>query len=97
MNKHTKSQRKVKGLRIGQRIDVRSGAGMVSIIDMGPIQPADPGSYAGLRVLHTTGDAFFPFAEHLLYYQDDGKLQGWMMSGGQSYQNLAQAVEGFSQ
>jgi hypothetical protein len=94
MGKHDESQRMVEHLMIGDRIDVRSGAGKVTVIDMGPIQPADNSRYAGLRVLHTTGDQYLPFAEHLLYYQDDGN-EGWMMSSGTSYQNLRQAVAGF--
>lgn len=97
MSEHDKSQSMVEGLRVGDRIHVQSGAGTVTVLQLGPIQPACDGCYASLRVLHTTGDAFFPFAEHQLYYQDDGRVQGWMMTSGQSYPNLAQAMKGFSQ
>ena len=96
MSKHSESQRMVEALQVGDRVDVRSGAGKVTLIDLGPIQPADEGSYAGVFVLHTTGDEFMPYATHMLYYQDDSKLNnGWQMTGGQSYRNLVQAVEEF--
>lgn len=95
MNKHIESQRMVERLQAGDRVDVRSGAGQVTLVALGRIQPASEGSYAGRTVLHTTGDAFLPFATHTLYYKDDIGHEGWNMYGGESFQNLTQAVEGF--
>ena len=95
MNNHDESQRMVKTLKVGDRVDVRSGAGKVTLVALGPIQNASEGSYAGRTVLHTTGDAFLPFATHTLYYKDEIGHEGWQMYGGQSFQNLTQAVAGF--
>jgi len=97
MNKHEQSQRMVEALAVGDRIHVKSGAGTGTIIGMGPVQNADSSCYAGRTVLHTTGDKFFPFATHTLYYQDDGPVQGWMMTGGQSFKSLTGGVEAFNQ
>ena len=95
MGKHDESQRMVETLKVGDRVDVRSGAGKVTLVALGPIKPASEGSYAGLTVLHTTGDAFLPFATHTLYYKDEIGHEGWQMYGGQSFQNLTEAVASF--
>lgn len=90
---HTKSQEMLDALNVGDRIFVRSGVGTTTIIAIITRYPASSSSYAGGTVLHTTGDPFFPFATHTLYFQDEEPSVGWMMTGGQSFRNLTEAVD----